>query len=347
MFGYFLFGLTVLVYIVLSLFILQAAPSGGDQTYGWAYSALVLIVAYGVCSLLLTINITVKGGFNWISAAVVKRNAIIAFLWLGMVAGVAYCILKPEYHKIYHLTGFARLMSYLISYGAMWLPLMMLIPYYLILKPEWRDISSLNQLKILLVLASSIGYLLPVAPKMVLKSYKKYNASELDFNKAMNNIKKYQSVMSLLYYTDNSYDGPIRDAALNKIKAHKNLEDELISTLEQGNPYGVFSFLDENKVEHPERFIEPIVKSFSTMTADMHEGIVNPYKGGAFDISTLLRVLDGQFSGSSAIFKPHLLKLQEVMDTPLAKNRAHDDTEKTNQTLFKYREELKNWLAKH
>jgi hypothetical protein len=87
MFGYFLFGLTVLVYIVISLFVLQPAPSGSDQYYGWSSSALVLIAAYGVCSLLLRINITANGGFNWISDAAFKRNGIVAILWLGMVAG--------------------------------------------------------------------------------------------------------------------------------------------------------------------------------------------------------------------------------------------------------------------
>ena len=348
MFGYFLFGLTVLVYIVISLFVLQPTPSGSDQNYGWASSALVLIAAYGICSLLLTINITAKGGFNWISDAALKRNAIVAMLWLGMVAGVVYCTLKPEYHKFYQLTGFVRLLSYVISYGAIWLPLLMLIPYYLFLKPEWRDTLSLNLFKILLVFASVVGFLLPIAPKIILKSYKKFDERELAFNNAMNNIKKYQDVMSLLYYTDKSYDEQIRSAALAKIKANKHLEDELIHILEWSNsPYSVFDFLDENKVEHPERFIEPIVKSFSTMTADMHEGIVSPYKGGAFDVGPLLRVLEGQFSGSIEVFKPHILKLQEVMETPPAKNRVYDDAEQCNETLYKYREDVKNWLAKH
>jgi hypothetical protein len=159
MFGYFLFGLTVLVYIVISLFVLQPTPSGSDQNYGWASSALVLIAAYGICSLLLTINITAKGGFNWISDAALKRNAIVAMLWLGMVAGVVYCTLKPEYHKFYQLTGFVRLLSHVISYGAIWLPLLMLIPYYLFLKPEWRDRLSLNLFNILLVFASVAGFL--------------------------------------------------------------------------------------------------------------------------------------------------------------------------------------------
>lgn len=347
MFGYLLLGITVLCYIVLSLFALQPTPSGGDQSYGWASSALVLIAAYGVCSLLLTINITANGGFNWISDAALKRNAIVAILWLGMVIGVSYCVLKPEYHKYYQLTGFARFLSLAFSYGAIWLPLLMLIPYYLFLKSEWRDTSFPNLFKVLLVGASVVGFLLPVVPKIVLKSYKKFDKRELAFNEAMNNIKKYQAVMSLLYYTSDHYDEQIRSAALAKIKASKHLEDELIETLEQSSPFPVFEFLEDNKVEHPERFIEPIVTSFARITADMHEGIVSPYKGGALDIGPMLRVLDGQFSNSIEVFKPHIIKLQAVMETPPAKSREYDDVEQCNADLYKYREEVKNWLAKH
>lgn len=347
MFGYFLFGLTALVYIALSLFVLQSAPSGGDQNYGWASSALVLIAAYGICSLLLTINITAKGGFNWISDAALKRNAMVAILWLGMVTGVGYCALKPEYHNFYPLTGSVRLLSQMISYGATWLPLVMLIPYYLFLKTEWRDALPPNLLKILLVFASVAGFLLPITPKIISKYYRKFDERELAFNKAMKNIEQYQAVMSLLYYTDKSYDEQIRNAALVKIKANKNLEDELIGILEQGShPYSVFNFLDDNKVEHPDRFIEPITKGLSVIIEDMGENIVNPYKG-INDIEVLLRVLEGQFKGGIAVFKPHILKLQEVMEMPPAKNRVHDDTEQTNLTLYKNREEVKSWLARH
>ena len=132
-----------------------------------------------------------------------------------------------------------------------------------------------------------------------------------------------------------------------KIKASKNLEDELIGVLENSSPYRVFEFLEDNKVAHPERFIEPIVKSFTIMKADMHEGIVSPYKGGAFDVGPLLRVLEGQFKSGIAVFKPQVLKLQAVMETPPAKSRVYDEVAQCDEALFKYREDVKNWLARH
>ena len=352
MLGYFLFGLTALVYLLICVLVLQPASSGGDQ-YGSAYSAFVVIVAYGVCSLLLTMNITANGGFNWISDTVIKRNIGVAVLWFGMVVGVVYCIGgKTGFHKYYQLTGFVRLLSHVISYAGIWLPLLMLIPYFLFLKPEWRDTLSPNLFKIPLLLASVAGFLLLMTPKImsgILKSYKKFDAKELAFNKARENIEKYEAVSSLLYYTDKSYDEKLRSAALTKIKVIKNIESELIDILERGGSscYRVYAFLDDNKTGHPKRFIEPIIKSFSTITADTQEGIVNPYKRGMFNVEILLRVLDEQFKDSIAVFKPHILKLQEVMETPPAKSRVYDDVEQVNKELYKYRESVKNWLNSH
>ena len=350
MLGYLLFGLTFLTYIAIGIFALKSAP-GGDQ-FGYSYSAFVLFAAYAICSLLLTIYIIATGGFNWIFDHTFKRNVIVAILWLGMVAVAYTTIERTEYHKFYHLTGFVRLLSFVIYYAPIWAPLLTLLPYFFLLKPDWRDTFAPILFKIPLALGCVAAFLLLLTPKImsgiVLKSFKKFDERELAFNYAMDNIEKYQAVMSLLYYTSKHYDEQIRSAALAKIKANKKLEDELIDILEQGsNPYQVFEFLDEYKVEHPARFTEPIVKSFSRMTADMHEGIVNPYKGGAFDVGPLLRVLEGQFSNSIAVFKPHMLKLQEVMETPPAKNRVYVDTEQSNEVLYAYREEVKNWLARH
>ncbi|MBK7232922.1 MAG: hypothetical protein IPH93_11850 [Saprospiraceae bacterium] len=57
--------------------------------------------------------------------------------------------------------------------------------------------------------------------------------------------------------------------------------------------------------------------------------------------------MEGQFKNSAGNFKPQVLKLQEILETPPAKNRANDNTEQSNQMLYKNREEVKKWLAKH
>jgi hypothetical protein len=352
MIGYLLFGITVLVYIALGSFALQSAPKGGDYTIGHAYAAFMVITAYVICSLLLTIYIAANSGFNWISDAPFKRNAAVAILWLGMVAGVAYCTLgRTEYHKFYQLTGFVRWLSYGIYYGATWLPLLMLIPYFLFFKPELRDTISPNLFKIPIVIACVLGFLLLLTPKVMkgilLKSFKQLDERELAFNHAMSNINKYQDVGSLLYYAGKDEDEQIRNAAVTKIKAHKNYEDDLIDILERGTPYLVFYFLDDNKIQHPERFTEPIIKSFSTITAEMREDIGNAYKGSPFDVTLLLRVLDDQFKGSRDEFKPHIRKLQEALETPPAKNRQYGDPAEINKAIYKYREDVKNWLEKH
>jgi hypothetical protein len=354
MLGYLLFGLTAIAYLLLCILVLQPAPSGNDQTFGWSYSAFVLIVAYCITSLILTIYISANGGFAWLSESSIKRNIGVAIIWLGIIAGVVYCTLeRTDYSKFYQITGFVRLFSNVIYYATIWLPLLMLIPYFLFLKPEWWETFSLNLLKFPLLFASLIGFLCFLSPKImanILKPYKEYSPKELAFNEAMSNINKYQDVSPLLYYTSKSYDEKLRNAALTKIKANKNLEVELIDILESGSAntcYQVYDFLDENEIAQPERFIEPIIKSFATITADTYENIVNPYKSGMFNVEVLLRVLDKQFKGNTAVFKPHLIKLQEVMATSPAESRNYGDIKQINEELNKYREEVKKWLVSH
>lgn len=352
MFGYLLFGCTALVYLVLCIFVMQAAPSGSDQTYGWANSAFFLILAYTLCSLLLTINVALQGGFHWISDSATKRNIVLALLWFGLVAGVTYCTVgRIDYQKFYQLPGSLRLLSNILFYGAAWLPLLMLIPYLLFLKPEWRESLSPNLFKFTLGLAFLISVLLVASPNMIKgflsKSFKKFDEQELEVNKAMLNIAGYRDVMSLLYYTSEDYDGPIRNAALAKIKAHKHLEDELIEVLERGSAstcYDAYAFLVENKPNHPERFVEPIAKSFTNITADMYEGIVSPYHG-VVDLEVLLRLLEEQCKDSKEVFRPHMLKLQDVLKTPPAKSRAYGDVKECNETLDKNRKGVRDWLA--
>ena len=45
MIGYLIFGITLIIYIALSSFVLQPAPRGGDYTIGYAYAAFTLITA--------------------------------------------------------------------------------------------------------------------------------------------------------------------------------------------------------------------------------------------------------------------------------------------------------------
>lgn len=356
MLGYFLYGLTLIAYILIIITVLQPHHSGGsDAAYGAAMSILFITGAFILTSLLLTVNITVQGGFNWISDSLIKRNITVAILWFGIILGVSVFLLHhTAFHRYYHLTGFARFLSYMLSYGAIWLPLLMMVPYYIFIKNDWTPSFTTTLFKIPLVMASLIGFSLVMKPKIIsnyLRSFRAFDKSELDFKDAMERMKKYPDLSSLLYYTSTSNEELVRNAATTKIKAINNLEAELIKVLEQRGAFTcmkAYEFIVANKVQHPELFIAPIIKSFDKLITETHEDIVNPYKGGPYDMEVVFLVLDEQFKDSAAKFKPSILKLQEVMETPPARSRQQPgELEQAKETINKNKARIKLWLDMH
>lgn len=355
MFSNLLFGLTTLTYIALAVFVIQPANATGERLVGWGMIAFALITAYIVSSLLLTISITTKGVFNWITDSTLKRNTAVAVLWFGMVAGVVICtIIKAEFPNKYQSTGIERLLTYPVYYGAAWLPLLMLVPYAILLNPEWRDTISPNTYKIPLTLGCVIGFLLLIAPNIVanMAAFKTLN-SESDIKKSLQQIEYETSLTRLFMFTDKKENEKVRTAALAKIKAQKDLETELIKILEQEDPWyfiWLYTFLADNKVKHPERFVQPVNNSILRLASTLeYEVLNNPWKGeGTYHLlnaQPLFRLLNVQFKDSSAVFRPNILKLQETMQKQPAKRDS--DKARFYEARNRYQLAVKDWLDSH
>ena len=355
MFSNLLFILTTIIYVALAIFVIQPINATGERLVGWGWIALVLTVAYVVSSLLLTISVTNGGAFNWISTSVTKRNTIVAILWFGLVAGVVICtIAKTEFPKGYQSSGFARFFTYPFYFGAAWLPLLMLVPYAILLHPEWRDMVSPSFYKNPLVSGCAIGFLLLIAPKIIsatglLDNYK----GEKDIQNSLLQIEHETSLTALLVHTGKEENEQVRTASLKKIKGYNNLEAALILILEQENPWyfiWLYSFLADNKMEHPEHFIKPVNNSIPRLASIVYyEALQNPWKGeGTYHLlnaEPLFNLLDKQFKDSSAVFKPNILQLQETMNTQPAKRDG--DKARFYEALNKYRLAVKNWADKN
>ncbi len=351
------FALTTLSYIALILFNLQKINATGERLAGWGIIAFVLLAAYIVCSLILTISIAAKGGFNWLSDTVFLRNAGVGLLWLGMMVGMVYCTLLRAEWPADQSGGLARWLSVPVYFGAVWLPLLMLLPYAILLNPEWRDTLSPNLYKIPLMLGCVVGLFIWALPGIVnaTRSFsvpQERDESQLAFNNSMNIINNESAIQELLFFTHREQDERLRNAALTKIKAHKDWEDELTSMLQQNNPYDiywVYAFLDGNQIEHPEQFVTPVNNSIPSLTSKIQESIQDPYKDNLayLNVEVLCRVLDVQFKDSSAVFRPNILKLQGVLETPPAARTGDIDAQKFVETLDQYRLAVKNWLDTH
>ena len=107
MFGNLLLGLTSTTYLALIIFNLQKVNATGERLMGYAFIGFVIMAAYAVSGLLLTIFITSKGGFNWLSDTKTLRNIGVGILWSGMVAGVVCsgCFGSGDLCAFFHGSG--------------------------------------------------------------------------------------------------------------------------------------------------------------------------------------------------------------------------------------------------
>ena len=354
MFSNLLLAVTTIIYFALCLFVFQTIDASGVRMIGWRYIAFALMAAYVISSLLLTISVTAKGGFNWVSGSSFKRNSTVAILWFGLAAAVVICMYaKSEFPKGHQTSVLPGLLSYPYYFGAAWLPLLMLVPYALIINPQWHDGLSPAFYKIPLVTGCVMGLLLLAAPKFIAAAgiSDKYK-SEKEIKDALKKIEHQSSATLLLPYTNKYENERVRTAANNKIKTLSNLDAELIQVLEEENAWYfnlVYIFLTENKVEHMERFVKPVNNSIPLLASTLqHEVLENPWKGEGLDMlldaGPLLRLLDLRFKDSSGLFKANILKLQHAMQTQPAKR---DDEQQFLEALHKYQFAVNNWLHKN
>ncbi|MBK8644566.1 MAG: hypothetical protein IPN15_20885 [Saprospiraceae bacterium] len=360
MFGNLLLGLTSTTYLALIIFNLQKVNATGERLMGYAFIGFVIMAAYAVSSLLLTIFITSKGGFNWLSDTKTLRNIGVGILWSGMVAGVVYCAMaRMEFRSSAHLSGMWNLLSLPVYFGSLWLPLLMLVPYAIILNPEWQSTLSPFFYKAPLLLGCFLGFGLVLIPKIVrtaktVRHTESADSSQWAFNASMQEINKYQdpSIKGLLSHTHRNNDERIRSAAVSKIKSYENWEGELMEMLnhsELSDVYWGYAFLDGNKIDHPADFIQPLKKSLPLMADGLQKSLSDPNSLyiGYIQIETVCRVLETQFKDSFALFLPDMLRLQEILNKTPPERTSKQDKQYFDESLNSYRLAVKNWLDSH
>lgn len=355
--GKLLLGFTFIVYITLALFNLQKVNASGERLMGWGMMAFGIVAVYVLCSLLLTIKVASSGGFHWISQTAATRNIAVGILWLGMVAGVAFCTMLRMEWNTDPTTGIVRSLIMPVYFGAVWLPLLMLVPYTILLNSGWRDSLSPVLFKLPLLVSCALGFLILMAPKLVIAlgitvPQKETVSPDQIFNNFVKSIDSQTSIDDLLKYAGDQ-DERVRMAARDKIKARPDWENELISRLERNDEYGhlyfhgVYVFLDDNRVEHPDRFIEPVNTSIATITTEAQRVLKKSflYTGdlSILNIDGVCRVLDEQFKDSSNVLRPNMLKLEEALEAPPLEK---PDTDRDFVDMRnRYRMAVENWLA--
>lgn len=354
MFGSLVFTLTTLAYIVLAIFNLQRTGASGERMVGWGFIALGIVAVYVVLSLVLTISVTSKGGFNWLSETPSTRNILVGVLWIGMVTGVVFCTMIRSELQTDRTTGLIRTLSMPVYFGAVWLPLLMLIPYAILLHPSWRDSLSPGLYKVPLVAACLLGFVIVMIPRMVTSigiKVPKKSDEEIMRADVTEAVQKETSVKNLLEYGRDEYPW-MREMAFERIKALPQWEEgmiEILSRTDEYGPYGyyrVYDFMDQNKVEHPEKFVAPINNTLPVISLHVQGAMAKSflYTGdlSILHIDEVCRVMDQQFKDSRSVFTPNMLKLKEALETSPA--NPEEMSPDFAALLKQYQDAVQAWL---
>ena len=65
---------------------------------------------------------------------------------------------------------------------------------------------------------------------------------------------------------------------------------------------------------------------------------------GSTNISALCHILEAQFKGDAAEFRPNMISLQQVLDIPPAKRSDKKYAQGFDEILQQFRLDVKNWL---
>ena len=357
MLGFIFFFITALFYVGLAMIMPSKPITGGDNSMGYGLALVFLSLAFAISSLILTIIIRSKGGFDWVSPEPGMRTGLVMLAWLGVALTIFFCALfKQEWHEEGLYPPFLHWIA--TGYGQLWIPLLWLIACFLSLSPDWLTILSIQAFKILFWVGLSIttlysgGLLVGYVRESVQQAQARV-ARQISDEKRWHQIrldeiavhKPGDPIITLLGYSGRYQDDDVRQAALVKIKAEPNWEAELLSLLtHKRGDREVYNFLDGNLVDHSKLFVEPLKQSIVRLSASINAEIKdsNNLQSWSFEmygVDQLLRAIDDQFPGKSNDFYPDVVLLQQALNTP--------SPERFKGIHFATTDVVDTWLAKH
>ncbi|MGA0557845.1 hypothetical protein ACO2Q8_14405 [Larkinella sp. VNQ87] len=357
MLAYLFAVLTAVFFIGLTWFTASKPSLVGENAMGYGLGLFFWGAGFALVSLLLTITLNVRGGFDWIAPAGSIRTLLILFAWLVVALTTFFCaVFKWEWHSNTLYPAFLREVA--VRQGQFWIPLFWLVPCFLSLPASGPSLIPLTFLKVSFGLALVLG---TVFAGGLLVGYVRESDRLSEANRAYHaeredtwhrqNLetiaaqKTDDPIINLLGYSSRYQPDDIRQAALAKIKAHPNWEAEILALLQSEWGYReVYYFLDGNPVEHPDQFVGPLNQSIGWLSASIRADLKdsNNLQHWSFDsygIDRLLRALDQQFLNRGVDFYPAVLQLRQALDAPRP--------ERFKGVRFSITASVDQWLARH
>lgn len=370
--AYISFALTLLFFFGISLINHYfSKPHRGEDGMALGTILGVVLVGFFFSSLVLALSIWWKGGFDWVSPQAKTRNVLVGIGWIGMVL-VIFDSSFFESGWYHNFPDFIR--SVIKSLGQIWIPLLMFFSIFFLLNVELKTrvlpylykapMSVAFGLSALMVLGMMVGWVQKkIEHKMAVREARQeeirkyggerswYFQTSMDFIHAHHD----SSITRLLSYTiknkdrDKVENEEIRKAAVAKIKSYENWETSLMNILEQkeiSEIYNAYGFLEENKLEQPDKFILALQSSMTYVTSVAQESIQNSdnYFLGSTNISALCQILESQFKENASTFRPAMEKLQRILELQPSKRSDPKYAEGFTEILERSRKSVKTWL---
>ena len=326
------------ILLVIALFVIYflntgalAKPApGGDYGVGYAWSQIILNLAFVIIMILVTIIIGAKNGFEWVSASKSTRFWLVT---IGMLTAVFTSVVTTIFR---HEAGPAPfLMQTFSSFAPVAIPLVLILGGFILLNQGLRTSIPVAVYKWPLILVSLIGLVGTIsatfsfmaasarnnaaAIKATQESYDENDRrimAEIDSNDVMNNL------VFLLVFTGDNQPDEIKNRAVAKVKTHPQWESELIRLIQTEWAPEPFQFLAFNDVENPSLFLEP-VRTGITIQADLIRKSIrntshpsNFYQGQfSWEVERIIKTVD-RFKGKGVDYVPAMKELRSAFDEP-------------------------------
>ena len=164
--------------------------------------------------------------------------------------------------------------------------------------------------------------------------------------KSINEYKAGDPLVYILSFTGRFHDQDIKDAAVAKVKSNPDWEDKLIELLGSAeNAPQTYTFIDGNRVDHPEKFIQPLAYSLELIAVEIRSRIKdsNNLQDWHFEHMSLercLRALDEQFNQNNGQeFVAPLTKVLQALQSPRP--------ERFKDVKFNTEKPVQDWLKRH
>ncbi|CCG99662.1 hypothetical protein FAES_1652 [Fibrella aestuarina BUZ 2] len=352
--GYVFVVITTVFYLGLGMLTASKPNLAGENAMGYGLGFFFLGVGFAISSLVLTIAINSKGGFQWVTTETGLRTPLVFATWFVVALTTFFCAtFKWEwpsdtlYPQFLHWLG--------VHHGQLWVPLLWLLPCFLSLGATGQPtglyrLPFFTSMLIGAVFTAGLltGYFRESAQRAEAEIATR-TADEARWHQDdLNTIAAQQvqdPIYTLLSYTNRFQADDVRAAALAKIKARPAWESDLLAVLTNKDYYKqAYYFLDGNAVTHPEQFARPLNQSLLWLAETVRNDIngSNNLQHWSFDsygIERALRAIDEQFMNRGVDFYPAVQTLRAALNTT--------PPDRFKDVRFDITPVVDQWLANH